>query len=329
MIIVAAPTRSSASPAPVRSRRPTRSGERVGDDVAGNGERGDRASRDDEDLAATPVTEPSCERLADEDHRADRCDRQRDPEAAHAEVVVGIDGDDREQHPDGRAQGELRQHREHERLRQDAVGLHRSIQADRIGAALRQERRRADPNQCAMSAERRSRFERKDVGKPPRQPWQCSSCSSPSRSSASPRAWELLGLPWWIWLVLGVPALLLTIDLLLALRGNGLVQSRRAALVLLGFLAAGNFGALGILVAGLVSTNASELTGGELLLTGLRDLHDEHVVFGLIFWEVEDGGPVARLRADERGATDFRFPAGRRPARRAGTHRCGTTSTSP
>ena len=122
------------------------------------------------------------------------------------------------------------------------------------------------------------------------------------------QAWELLGLPWWIWLVLGVPALLLTVDLLLALRGNGLVQSRRAALVLLGFLAAGNFGALWILVAGLVSTNASELTGGELLLTGFAIYSTNMLVFGLIFWEVEDGGPVARLRADERDAQDFRFP---------------------
>ncbi len=51
------------------------------------------------------------------------------------------------------------------------------------------------------------------------------------------QGWELLGLPWWIWLVLGVPALLLTIDLLLALSGNGLVQSRNAAIVLLCLLA--------------------------------------------------------------------------------------------
>ena len=109
------------------------------------------------------------------------------------------------------------------------------------------------------------------------------------------------------WLVLGVPALLLTIDLLLALSGNGFVQTRRAALVLLGFLAAGNFGALAILVAGLVSTNASELTGGELLLTGFAIFSTNMLVFGLIFWEVEDGGPVARLRADER-EPGFRFP---------------------
>jgi hypothetical protein len=65
------------------------------------------------------------------------------------------------------------------------------------------------------------------------------------------QGWELLGLPWWIWLALAVPALLLTIDLLLALAGKGLVRSRMAALVLLALLAAGNFAALGILVAGL------------------------------------------------------------------------------
>ena len=66
------------------------------------------------------------------------------------------------------------------------------------------------------------------------------------------QGWELLGLPWWVWLVLAIPALVLAIDLLLARRGSGLVQTREAALVLLGLLAAGNFGALGILVAGLV-----------------------------------------------------------------------------
>ncbi len=122
------------------------------------------------------------------------------------------------------------------------------------------------------------------------------------------QGWELLGLPWWIWLVLGAPALVLAIDLLLARRGSGLVQSREGALTLLGLLAAGNFVALGILVAGLVSTDASELTGGELLLTGFAIYTTNMIVFGLIFWEVEDGGPVARHRAGDRDARDFRFP---------------------
>ena len=143
--------------------------ERVGDDVSGDRQRGDRAAGDDEELAATPVPEPSRERLADEDHRADRCDRQRDSEAAHAEVVVGIDGHDREQHADGRAQGELRQHREHEGLREEALGLHRAIQADRIEIAFRQERR--PPTRTSARCPRATRrFERKAVGKPPRQP---------------------------------------------------------------------------------------------------------------------------------------------------------------
>ena len=122
------------------------------------------------------------------------------------------------------------------------------------------------------------------------------------------QGWELLGLPWWIWLALAVPALLLTIDLLLALAGKGLVRSRMAALVLLGLLAAGNFAALGILVAGLVTTNTADLSGGELLLTGFAIYTTDLVVFGLIFWEVDDGGPFVRRDAHARDAADFQFP---------------------
>jgi uncharacterized membrane protein len=122
------------------------------------------------------------------------------------------------------------------------------------------------------------------------------------------QGWELVGLSWWIWLVLGAPALLLTIDLVLAIRGHGLVGSRTAALVLLGLLVAGNFVALGILVAGLVTTSASDLSGGELLLSGFAIYTSDVVVFGLIFWELEAGGPVARRRTHERRPLDFRFP---------------------
>ena len=42
----------------------------------------------------------------------------------------------------------------------------------------------------------------------------------------------LLGFPWWAWLLLGVPAALLTVDLVAARRGEGLVQTRQAALAL-------------------------------------------------------------------------------------------------
>jgi hypothetical protein len=120
--------------------------------------------------------------------------------------------------------------------------------------------------------------------------------------------WELLGLPWWIWLVLGIPAFFLTVDLVLAVRGKGLVRSRNAAIVLLVFLALGNFAALVILVAGLVTSSTSDLSGGELLLTGFAIYTTDLVVFGLIFWEVEAGGPLVRLASAARDDVEFQFP---------------------
>ncbi len=125
--------------------------------------------------------------------------------------------------------------------------------------------------------------------------------------------WELLGLPWWIWLLVGLPAILLTVDLSLTLRGRGLVRSRRAALVLLCLLVLGNFTALAILVAGLVTENASNLTGGELLLTAFAIYTADILVFGLLFWELDAGGPVARSRDPARTTLDFQFPQDENP----------------
>jgi hypothetical protein len=122
------------------------------------------------------------------------------------------------------------------------------------------------------------------------------------------QGWELLGLPWWLWLFVAVPVLLLTIDLAMSYRGTGFVRSRRAALLLLAFLALGNFVALVILVAGLVTTKSSDLSGGELLFTGFSIWTADVIVFGLWFWEVEAGGPSARMRASIRATRDFQFP---------------------
>jgi hypothetical protein len=123
------------------------------------------------------------------------------------------------------------------------------------------------------------------------------------------REWELLGLPWWIWLVVSVPALLLTIDLSLTLRGRrGLVRSRGVALLLLGLLVLGNVAALMILVAGLVTEDTADLTGGELLLTAFAIYTADILVFGLLFWELDAGGPIARSQASVRSVLDFRFP---------------------
>ena len=122
------------------------------------------------------------------------------------------------------------------------------------------------------------------------------------------QAWHLLGLAWWVWLLVAVPLLLLTIDLSMTYRGNGLVRSRRAALALLGLLAVGNLAALVILVIGLATADSADLGGGELLFTGFAIWSANVIVFGLWFWEVESGGPVARLRASARVTPDFQFP---------------------
>ncbi len=122
------------------------------------------------------------------------------------------------------------------------------------------------------------------------------------------KGWALLDFPWWTWLLVGIPAFLLAIDLVLARYGSGLVRSRGAALVLLAILVLANAGALGILVAGLISADTSELTGGELLLTAFAIWVTNVAVFGILFWELEAGGPVARQRARDRRPLDFQFP---------------------
>lgn len=127
------------------------------------------------------------------------------------------------------------------------------------------------------------------------------------------REWELVGLPWWIWLVVALPSLLLTIDLLMTLKGTGLVRSRRAALALLGLLVLGNLLALGLLVGGLVTTSATELGGGELLLTGFAIWTADVIVFGLLFWELDAGGPAARIVRPHRTTPDFQFPQDENP----------------
>ena len=122
------------------------------------------------------------------------------------------------------------------------------------------------------------------------------------------QGWALVGFPWWAWLILGLPALVLVIDLVVARRGAGLVRSRQTALVLLFCLAAGNVGALCVILIGLMTTSTSDLGGGELLATGFAIYLADLIVFALIFWELDDGGPFARRAVGRRRVVDFRFP---------------------
>lgn len=127
------------------------------------------------------------------------------------------------------------------------------------------------------------------------------------------QGWELLSwVHWWVWLLVAVPELLLIADLVLGARGVGFVGTRRAALVLLGVLVGANLAALAILVGGLVTTSTRQLGGGELLLTALVIWVTDVIVFGVWFWEIDEGGPVERALHPRR-APDFQFPQDENP----------------
>jgi hypothetical protein len=122
--------------------------------------------------------------------------------------------------------------------------------------------------------------------------------------------WQLLHrVHWWVWFALAVPEAVLILDLLF---GAGLAGSRRVALFLLGSLVTFNAVGLAILIAGLVTTSVEDLGGGELLLTAAALWTTNTIVFGLWFWEIDDGGPVARA-TKRRVTPDFQFPQDENP----------------
>jgi len=119
--------------------------------------------------------------------------------------------------------------------------------------------------------------------------------------------WELVELSWWIWLVLAVPGLLLCADLWLGARGVGLARTRLAALILLGVIVFGNLIGLVLLVVALVTTSSENLGGGQLLVTAATIWTANVIVFGMCYWDIDDGGPFERAR-HERTTPDFQFP---------------------
>ncbi len=83
--------------------------------------------------------------------------------------------------------------------------------------------------------------------------------------------------------------------------------SRTASLVLALLIIASNLWALGLLVAGLVGGTESD--GGQLLVAGLQVWATNVIAFGLLYWELDRGGPVSRVRSsrDRLPLADFRF----------------------
>jgi uncharacterized membrane protein len=118
--------------------------------------------------------------------------------------------------------------------------------------------------------------------------------------------WELMELPWWSWFVLAVPGLVLCVDLWLGARRFGFAATRAASLVLLGVIALGNLVGVVVLVGALVTTKSDDLGGVQLLVTTATIWAANVIVFGLSYWDLDDGGPFERER-HERKTPDVRF----------------------
>jgi len=127
--------------------------------------------------------------------------------------------------------------------------------------------------------------------------------------------WESLGQPlWWMWLVVAAPYLLLAATLFLGLKR--LVRHDHRREIVIGLLTVvWVFNLLGVvvLVASLIAHSASRITGAQLLASGGAVWFTNAIAFGLAFWELDCGGPVARALATEARKPDFQFPQDENP----------------
>jgi len=127
--------------------------------------------------------------------------------------------------------------------------------------------------------------------------------------------WRLYGVSdWWVWLLLALPAAVLAVVFLLGLGRLGVSSEHRreAAVTLLVLVAATNLVGIGLVVGSLVR-GGSQTTGAQLLASAGVVLLVNMITFGLVFWELDSGGPVQRSLAAHRDTPDFQFPQDENP----------------
>jgi uncharacterized membrane protein len=127
--------------------------------------------------------------------------------------------------------------------------------------------------------------------------------------------WELLGHRlWWLWPIVALPYVGLASALLLGL-GRLIRHDRRreAVIGLLALVWVFNVAGVGLLVVSLVDSSAGEMTGRQLLLSGAVVWFTNAVAFGLAYWELDCGGPLARALATAPRRPDFQFPQDENP----------------
>ena len=127
--------------------------------------------------------------------------------------------------------------------------------------------------------------------------------------------WVLLGHSlWWIWLVVSGPYLCLSATLLFGV-GRLVRHDRRREIVIALLALVWLFNVLGLLlvVASLVAHSGLHITGRQLLFEGGAVWFTGVIAFGLAFWELDCGGPVARALATATRKPDFQFPQDENP----------------
>jgi len=122
--------------------------------------------------------------------------------------------------------------------------------------------------------------------------------------------WDLLGQRlWWLWLLVAAPYVMLAATLHLGLEMAAARRRRRKLVIAaLTLVWAATFAGVVVLVASLVASSGKEITGRQLLVSGAAVWLTDAVAFGLAFWELDNGGPVARALASTRSTPDFEFP---------------------
>src|SRR6266568_9202054 len=117
-----------------------------------------------------------------------------------------------------------------------------------------------------------------------------------------------------MWLIVAASYVCLASTLLLGLKR--LVRHDHRREIVIGLLTlVWVFNVLGVvvLVASLIAHSATHITGAQLLASGGAVWFTNTIAFGLAFWELDCGGPVARALSTEPRKPDFQFPQDENP----------------
>ena len=124
--------------------------------------------------------------------------------------------------------------------------------------------------------------------------------------------WVLVTLQWWSWLVIALPGLDPLRRPLARRAADRLRRHARCRSCAARRDRARQPHRRGFLVTALVETKSDDLPGGQLLVTAAAIWIANVIVFGLCYWDIDDGGPFERAR-HERSTPDFRFPQDETP----------------